>query len=85
MEDIPITFAGVSVNEQQVEFDQFQRDIEYSETHREELLNQYPEQWVAVLKGKVVGHTPDVYLSSNVPLSQSARLQSNRGQPLVVA
>ena len=49
------------MNEQQVEFDQFQKDIEYSETHREELLNQYPEQWVAVLKGKVVGHTPDVY------------------------
>ncbi len=49
------------MNEQQVEFDQFQRDIEYSETHREELLNQYPEQWVAVLKGKVVGHASDVY------------------------
>ena len=49
------------MNEQQLEFDQFQRDIEYSETHREELLNQYPEQWVAVLKRKVVGHASDVY------------------------
>ena len=49
------------MNKQQVEFDQFQKDIEYSETHREELLNQYPEQWIAVLKRKVVGHASDVY------------------------
>jgi hypothetical protein len=41
--------------------EKFQREIEYAEAHREELLNQYPEQWVAILDQQVVGVKPDIY------------------------
>jgi hypothetical protein len=43
------------------EFEQFQKDVSYTEAHHEELLNQYPEQWAAILHQKVVGAAPDVY------------------------
>ncbi len=38
----------------------FQRDIDYYETHREELLNRYPEQWVAIFNEQVVDTAPTV-------------------------
>lgn len=47
------------MTKQQPEFEQFQSDIEYAETHREELLSQYPEQWVAILNQEVVGASLD--------------------------
>ena len=34
-------------------------DALYFEAHREELLKRYPEQWVAILKGEVVGADPN--------------------------
>lgn len=49
------------MNEHQTILENFQRDIEYAEAHREELLEQYPEQWVAILDQQVVGAKPDVY------------------------
>lgn len=49
------------MNESQAILEKFQRDIDYAEAHREELLNQYPEQWVAILDQQVVGAKPDVY------------------------
>ena len=33
----------------------FQRDIDYYEGHREELLDQYPEQWIAIFNEEVAG------------------------------
>ncbi len=33
----------------------FQRDIDYYEGHREELLDRYPEQWVAIFNEQVAG------------------------------
>ena len=38
----------------------FQRDIDYYEAHREELLDQYPEQWVVIFNEQVVGTAPTV-------------------------
>ena len=32
----------------------FQRDIDYLETHREELLDRYPEQWIAIFNEQVL-------------------------------
>ena len=49
------------MNQQAEEFDQFQQDVSYAETHHEDLLNRYPEQWAAILHQKVVGAAPDVY------------------------
>jgi hypothetical protein len=37
------------MNEHEELLEKFQREIEYAGAHREELLNQYPEQWVAIL------------------------------------
>ena len=37
------------------ELDSFTRDAIYADTHREELLRQYPEQWVGVYHERVVG------------------------------
>lgn len=44
---------------QQRELERFRRDTAYYERHREELLEQYPEQWVAIFKEQVVGAAPE--------------------------
>lgn len=49
------------MSEHQTILQNFQRDIDYAEAHREELLNRYPEQWVAILDQQVVGAKPNVY------------------------
>ena len=49
------------MQDEELEFQQYQRDIEYAETRHEELLRQYPEQWVAILNEEVVGSDSDVY------------------------
>ena len=36
----------------------FQRDVDYYESRYEELLQQYPEQWVTILSQAVVGSDP---------------------------
>ena len=38
----------------------FQQDVDYYEFHYEELLQQYPEQWVAILNQTVVGSDTDL-------------------------
>ena len=35
------------------------QDAVYYEAHQAELLEQYPEQWIAILNQKVVGLAPD--------------------------
>ena len=47
------------MHELQAELQRFKRDTQYYEAHREELLTQYPEQWVAVFNQQVVGAAPD--------------------------
>ncbi len=37
------------------ELDRFQDDMAYFDRHREEILKQYPEKWVAIHKHEVVG------------------------------
>ncbi len=37
----------------------FQRDADYFESHYEQLLREYPEQWVAVFNQTVVGTASD--------------------------
>lgn len=38
----------------------FQRDIDYYESHRAELLDRYPEQWVVIFNEQVAGTDHDV-------------------------
>jgi hypothetical protein len=47
------------MHELQAELQRFKRDTQYYEAHREELLIQYPEHWVAVFNQQVVGAAPD--------------------------
>ena len=47
------------MHELEAELQRFKRDTQYYEAHREELLTQYPEQWVAVFNQQVVGAAPD--------------------------
>ena len=47
------------MHELQAELQRFKRDTRYYEAHREALLTQYPEQWVAVFNQQVVGAAPD--------------------------
>ena len=49
------------MNEDQAEMAQFEKDISYAENHHEELLNQYPEQWIAILGQQVVGASTEAY------------------------
>ncbi len=43
----------------QEELKRFKRDTSYYEAHHQELLDQYPEQWVAIYEQRVVGTGPD--------------------------
>jgi hypothetical protein len=43
----------------QQDLDRFTRDMLYFDQHREELLQQYPERWVAVYNQQVVGAAKD--------------------------
>jgi hypothetical protein len=46
---------------QQVEsLRQFGQDLDWIYAHHDELKRQYPEQFVAVYKGRVVAHAPKV-------------------------
>ncbi len=39
----------------QEELERFNEDMAYFDAHRQELLARYPERWVAVYDGRVVG------------------------------
>jgi Family of unknown function (DUF5678) len=43
----------------QQELEQYRRDAQYFEEHREELLEQYPERWIAIYHQQVVGVAKD--------------------------
>lgn len=47
------------MQEKQAELRRFHRDADYYQAHREQLLKQYPEQWVAIFNEQVVGAAPD--------------------------
>ena len=47
------------MQEKQAELGRFHRDVVYYQVHREELLKEYPEQWVAIFNEQVVGASPD--------------------------
>lgn len=48
----------MTVNE---ELARFERDGDYLDQHYEELLEQYPEQWVAIYNQRVVAHAKDIW------------------------
>lgn len=39
----------------QQEIERFTADLKYFDAHRRELSAQYPDQWVAIYRGRVVG------------------------------
>jgi hypothetical protein len=47
------------MNQVQAELQRFKKDTAYYEAHHDELLEKYPEQWVAIYNQKVVGASPD--------------------------
>jgi hypothetical protein len=47
------------MTERQAELQRFKKDTQYYAAHREELLDTYPEQWVAIFNEQVVGSAPD--------------------------
>ncbi len=49
----------IMVDEQYAELQRFHRDTEYLESHWDELLETYPEQWVAIFNREVVAVAPD--------------------------
>jgi hypothetical protein len=44
---------------QRAELQRFSRDMRYFSDHWEELLTQYPEQWIAIFNEEVAGSAPD--------------------------
>lgn len=61
----------------QAAIDRFHQDGQYFDGHYEELLRQYPEQWVAILDEQVVGADLDfegllrILEEKNLPLEQT--------------
>ena len=47
------------MQEKQAELRRFRRDVDFYQAHQDELLKQYPEQWVAIFNEQVVGADPD--------------------------
>lgn len=43
----------------QAELERFKQDTSYLDEHRHELLDVYPEQWIAIYNQRVVGASPD--------------------------
>ena len=41
--------------------DKHNRDVQYYEAHFQELLDQYPDQWIAILDQTVVGASHDAF------------------------
>jgi hypothetical protein len=54
-----IKHDGGRMNQVQAELERFRKDTGYYEAHHEELLEKYPEQWVAIFDQQVVGAGPD--------------------------
>ena len=48
------------MQDRQADLRRFERDIDYYQAHRDELLRKYPEQWVAIFDQQVAGADPDV-------------------------
>ena len=44
----------------QQELERYRGDAVYIQEHREQLLKEYPEEWIAVLDLKIVGHSGDL-------------------------
>lgn len=47
------------MQEKQAELRRFRRDVDYYRAHQDELLKQYPEQWIAIFNEQVVGADAD--------------------------
>jgi hypothetical protein len=78
------------MHELQAELQRFKRDTQYYEAHREELLTQYPEQWVAVFNQQVVGAAPDfeqllaMLEQSGVPVERTLIEHVTRKEELLI-
>jgi hypothetical protein len=44
----------------ETELERFKQDVAYYESHREELLEKHPEQWVAIFNRNVVAVAPEL-------------------------
>ena len=44
----------------QAEMERFRKDASYYEEHREELLKEYPDRWVAIYNEQFVGTAKDL-------------------------
>jgi Family of unknown function (DUF5678) len=47
------------IQEHQAELRRFHQDTDYLRTHLKELLDRYPEQWIAIYNREVVGAATD--------------------------
>ncbi|HEY8885566.1 MAG TPA: DUF5678 domain-containing protein [Chloroflexota bacterium] len=47
------------IQKQPAELRRFQQDTDYLRTHWDDLLERYPEQWIAIYNREVVGVAPD--------------------------
>ena len=47
--------TGKALEESIARRERHEKDIDFYETHREELLKKYPDQWVTILNQKVMG------------------------------
>jgi uncharacterized protein DUF5678 len=78
------------MHELQAELQRFKRDTQYYEAHREELLTQYPEQWIAVFNQQVVGAAPDfeqllaVLEQSGIPVERTLIEHVTRKEELLI-
>lgn len=74
--------------ETRAQLERFTRDTEYYEAHREELLDRYPEQWIAVYEQQVIGaaQDPDDLLEQlqgrNIPIEHAVFQRLTRKEEL---
>lgn len=84
---MPAEESHLSVEE---ELKRYGKDLEYLDEHRQELLERYPERWVAVYNLRVVGAAKDLRRligkleKQGIPPGEVYREFLTRNEPLLI-
>jgi hypothetical protein len=66
------------------------RDVDYYEAHYQELLAQYPDQWIAIMDQEVVGAADDAFnlvaelKARRIPANEVLRRHMGTGSELLI-
>jgi hypothetical protein len=78
------------MQQQRAELERFHHDTAYLQGHWDELLHQYPEQWIAIFNRAVVGAAPEFdqllteLQKKGIPMGKARIERMTRGDDLLI-